>query len=242
MSKLFRKDEIWFAVVCIIVYVLAFGNADSISEAIGAPKLLTCVVGLVMSGLLYGFVRKNSLGNYLGLCGVKTGGRKCLYFIPLIVISSVNLWNGVAINRPAPEIVFHIISMCFVGFLEELIFRGLLFKGMSKNNVTSAIIVSSVTFGAGHIVNLLMGEPLFDTLLQLVYASAVGFGYTALFLACGSIIPCIISHALINSLSIFAIQPGSKGQIIIALVQTAISVAYGLWLLRSAKTAPAEDT
>lgn len=241
MLKLFRKDEIWFAVVCIIIYVLAFGNADSLSETIGMPKLLTAAVGAIMSTILFIFVHRNKLGDYLGLCRVKTGGRKCLYFIPLIVISSVNLWNGVAISHPISQIIFHIISMCFVGFLEELIFRGLLFKGMSKNRLTSAIIVSSITFGAGHIVNLLMGEPLFDTLLQLVYASAVGFCFTAVFLACGSIIPCIISHAVVNSLSIFATQPGSKGQILIAVVQTVISLAYGLWLLQGRKTAHAED-
>jgi len=233
MTKLFRKDEIWFAVVCIIIYVLAFGNADTISEAMGSPKLLTCAVGIVMSTILYCFVRKNQLGDYLGLCRIKGSGKLCLYFIPLIVISSVNLWNGIAVSRPVSEIVFHIVSMCFVGFLEELIFRGLLFKGMSKNNVTAAIVVSSLTFGAGHIVNLLMGAPYFDTLLQLVYASAVGFCYTALFIACGSIIPCIISHALVNSLSIFAIEPGQGASLVICLVQTVISVAYGLWLLKS---------
>ncbi len=237
MTKLFRKDEIWFAIVCIIIYVLAFGNADSLSVEIGIPKLLTVAVGVIMSTTLLAFVRKNGLGEYLGLCRVKPGsGKRCLYFLPLVIISSVNLWNGVAVSHPLSHILLHIISMCFVGFLEELIFRGLLFNGMSKGSLTAAIIVSSVTFGAGHIVNLFMGAPLLDTLLQLVYAAAVGFCFTAVFLACGSILPCIIVHAIVNSLSIFALEPGVGMNLFMCIVQTAVSLVYGLYLLKKTWT------
>ena len=235
MKKLFLKDEIWFAVVWILIYVLGFSNADSLSETIGIPKLLTVLAGLVMTVFLYGFIRKNQLSGYFGLCKGNTNRRSVLYFIPLIVISSVNLWNGVTMNAPALETVLYILSMCFVGFLEEVIFRGLLFKGMCKTGVASAIIVSSLTFGMGHIINLLLGEPVFDTLLQLVYASAIGFCYTAIFYVSGSILPCILSHAVVNSLSIFAIEPTHTEHIIITIVQTLISTSYGIWLLRQKK-------
>ena len=128
--------------------------------------------------------------------------------------------------------ILYIISMCLVGFLEEVIFRGLLFKGMCKTNVKAAILVSSLTFGAGHIVNLLLGAPLLDTLLQLVYASAVGFCFTAIFYVGGSLWPCIISHALVNSTSVFAVEPGVEGRVVTAVIQTVIGIGYGVWLLR----------
>lgn len=236
MKKLFDKDEVWFAVLWIVVYVVGFGNADSLSEAIGVPKLLTVLVGLVLSILLYGFIRKHGLSRYFGLCKAAGSGKHYLYFLPLAVISSVNFWNGLTINTAALETVLYIISMCFVAFLEEVIFRGLLFKGMCKTGVKAAIIVSSLTFGAGHIVNLFLGEPLFDTLLQLVYASAIGFCYTAMFHVSGSILPCILSHAVVNSTSIFAPETTGTEQLLIALVQTLISTAYGIWLLRSKHT------
>jgi hypothetical protein len=38
--------------------------------------------------------------------------------------------------------------------IEEVIFRGFLFKALQKDKLSVAIIVSSVTFGFGHIVNL----------------------------------------------------------------------------------------
>lgn len=239
MKKLFDKDEVWFAVGWIVVYVLAFGNADSISESLGCPKALTVVVGLLLSVLLWCFVRKHGLCEYLGLCPFRGSLRAFLYFIPLVIVSSVNLWYGLTMNMSPLSSLLNVISMCFVGFLEEVIFRGLLFKGMCKSNVKAAVIVSSLTFGAGHIVNLLLGAPLFETLLQLVYASAIGFCFTAIFFAGGSIIPCIISHAVVNSLSTFAADPGSTGRIVTAVVVSLISLAYGAWLFRTAKEADA---
>ena len=232
MKKLFDKDEIWFAVGWIVVYVLAFGNADTLSESIGVPKLLTCVVGLVLTVVLLGFVRKWDLKKHVGLVPMKGDCRKYLFFIPLIAISTVNFWNGVTMNVSPLETLLYIISMVFVGILEELIFRGLLFKGMSKGNITAAIVVSSLTFGMGHIVNLLYGAPLLDTLLQLVYASGIGFCYTAIFLVSGSIWPCIISHIFVNTTSVFAIKPGETFNVVTAVLVTLICVVYGLWLLK----------
>jgi len=231
MEKFFKKDPIWFAVIWIIAYVVGFSSADLISESIGIPKLITCIFGLLLTVIALNFIKKNSLKEYFGLCKTKGDYKGYLYFVPLIIISSVNLWNGVVIANPIKEIILFVISMCFVAILEEIIFRGFLFKGMCHDNVKTAIIVSSLTFGIGHIVNLLMGAPVMDTMLQLMYASAIGFTYTALLYVSGSILPCIISHAVVNSMSIFAVAPSDKMNIIIAVIQTVLGVSYGLWLL-----------
>ena len=90
--------------------------------------------------------------SYYGLTKV-TNVKAYLYFIPLLLIVSVNLWNGININNSTSEIIFYILTMINVGFIEEIIFRGFLFKMMAKDNVKRAIIVSAITFGIGHIVN-----------------------------------------------------------------------------------------
>lgn len=231
MKRLYQKDTVWFAVLWIVIYVIGFSAVDGISESIGIPKLVTVLLGLTVSLVLFGFIRREGLAEYFGLCGFKGNIKDFMFFIPLMVISSVNLWNGLSFNCPAVTAVLSVVSMCFVGLLEEVIFRGLLFKGMSESNVKRAVIVSSLTFGFGHIVNLFLGASVYETVLQLVYASAVGFCYTAIFIAGGSIIPCIISHAVVNSLSVFAVEPLNEMLIIIALVQTLISIVYGVWLL-----------
>lgn len=247
MKKLYEKDQVLFAIFWIVVYVVGFSNADSLSLELGMPKLLTTCVGLILSLILLGFIRKNGLMEYCGLCRFRGNWKHFLYFIPLIVITSTNLWNGVQMNLDILASVLMVVSMCFVGFLEEVIFRGLLFKSMSRSNVTSAIVVSSLTFGMGHIVNLLRGEPVFETMLQLVYASAIGLCYTAIFFTGGSILPCILSHALFNSLSTFSVERTNGGDVLITLILSAMSVGYGVWLLladprRKAAAAQPEGT
>ena len=232
MKKLWEKDEVTFAVLWIVVYVAGFGTADSLSEAVGLPKVFTVLLGLVLSGVLYGFVCKHQLADYYGLKPFVGSGRRMLYFMPLILLSCVNLWGGVTLTVPAGEAALYVISMICVAFLEEVIFRGLLFRGMCRSGVKAAVIVSSLTFGVGHIVNLLLGAPLLDTLLQLVYASAIGFCYTAVVYTGGSLIPCILSHAVVNSTSVLTVEPSGSGQVLLAAVQTVLSGGYGLWLWR----------
>ena len=98
--------------------------------------------------------------------------------------------------------------MINVGFIEEIIFRGFLFKMMAKDNVKSAIIVSSVTFGIGHIINLLNGADLIPTLMQICYAISIGYLFVIIFYKSKSLIPCIITHSAVNSLSIFNVENG----------------------------------
>lgn len=93
--------------------------------------------------------------------------------------------------------------MLCVGFIEEVIFRGFLFKAIAKDNLKSAIIISSVTFGVGHLVNLFnrSGMDLVSNLCQICFAIAVGFLLVTIFYRGGSLLPCIITHSAINTLS-----------------------------------------
>ena len=227
MKKFFDRQPVWFAVIWIIVYVLAFGNADTLSEALGVPKLITVMVGLVLTVVLLLFLRKHSLFPYCGL--QKVQGGRWAWFLPLIAVSTVNFWHGLAVREGA---ALYLISMVWVAILEEVIFRGLLFRAMEKDGRTAAIIVSSVTFGVGHIVNLLLGAELLSTVLQLVEATALGFCFTAIFMVTGSLLPCILSHAFINCTSFFAIDPTPTGRVVTCLIVTVVAVSYGAWLLK----------
>lgn len=230
MKKLFKKDEVLFAVLWIILYVVSFSLADGLSEAAGIPKAVTVCVGAILSGALAHFVQRNRLWSYLGLQKPKKQDRM-LGYVPLIAITLLPLLCGVQAPDSALAAILGVISMCFVSFLEEVIFRGLLFRAMSRSDLKTAVIISSVTFGAGHVVNLLMGAPVFDTMLQLVYASAVGFCYTAVAIVGGSIWPCILSHAIVNCISVFAVEMSVQMKITIAVAQTVLGIGYGVWLL-----------
>ena len=199
MKKIFEKHETLICILLIILYVVInsycmqnFGTTDYRSTIINTIFSMVLVI-LVIS------IKKVS--DY-GLTKV-TDVKKYLYFIPLVLIASVNLWSGIHMNAAPSGIIFHILTMLNVGFIEEMIFRGFLFKMMEKDNVKSAMVVSAITFGIGHIVNLLNGADLIPTLIQICYAISIGYLFVMIFYKSKSLIPCIITHAVTNSLSIF---------------------------------------
>ncbi|MBQ5326062.1 MAG: CPBP family intramembrane metalloprotease, partial [Oscillospiraceae bacterium] len=154
LEKLYNKSEIRFAVIWIIAYVVLVSAGDNLSQFFGSSKIVTLPVLVVLSAILFLFVKNNGLTEKYGLCRPQISGAKMLFYFPLLILITANLWYGVAFNQSPPETLLYILSMFCVGFLEEMIFRGFLFNAMAKDGVKSAIVVSSVTFGAGHIVNL----------------------------------------------------------------------------------------
>ena len=48
----------------------------------------------------------------------------------------------------------------------------------------------------------------------------------------GSIVPCILSHAVVNSVSVFALPPTLTVNLVTAAVQTALGIGSGVWILR----------
>lgn len=199
MKKIIEKHEVLFSIALIVIYVITnmicvqnFGEQDFRSVIVN-----TCFTLLLI--LLIVYLKRVS---YYGLTK-PINIKECLYFLPLLIIVSVNLYSGININNSKEEIIYHILTMINIGFLEEIIFRGFLFKAMAKDNIKSAIIVSSITFGIGHIVNLLNGADFIPTMIQIISAISIGYLFVMIFHYSNSLIPCIAAHALINSLSIF---------------------------------------
>mgnify|MGYP003290604079 CR=1 FL=1 len=238
LKKLYEKNELAFALVWIGAYVVLFSLADGLSEGIGMPKLITALVGVaVCAGLLVFCVSQGLLQKY-GLCRPQGKARAYCYYLPILVIASCNLWCGVTMNASVAETCLHILSMVCVGFIEELLFRGFLFEALRRDNVNRAIIISSVTFGFGHIVNLLNGAQLLPTALQMMYAVAIGFAFTILFYKSKSLLVCIAAHSFVNSTSVFAVESSTTVEIVTALGITAIAGAYALLLLRPQRETP----
>ena len=199
MMRLYRKNEVLFAIVWIVLYVVVCGNLRSLGD--DSPAM-TVGLAAICTGLAL-FVWKGGLAEKYGLAGWSENSRQMLWFVPLWVIASGNLWGGIRPNYTMPGLAFAMVSMALVGFAEEVIFRGFLFKAMlGSGSERTAIAVSSITFGMGHIVNLLNGQATLGTMIQVVYAIAVGLAFTLAFHKGGSLWPCIIAHSLIDVASV----------------------------------------
>jgi len=237
LNKLYEKSKIGFAVMWIIAYCVLMSAADALSARIGLEKAVTLPVSLLLSAALLVFLRRNGLLTAYGLCRAQASARSMLYYLPVLLLLTANLWYGTALNCGAAETVLYILSMLCVGFLEEMIFRGLLFHAIRQDSPRAAVAVSSITFGIGHIINLVNGSgaELLPNLLQVIYATAAGFMFVMIYCKTKSLIGCIAIHGIFNALSVFANEaaatPGMR--ILSCILLTVITGTYAAYLART---------
>lgn len=230
MKKIFEKNELFFCILLIIVYVVS--NSYGMQN-FGVTDYRVTLINAIFSLILIFLIILLKRTKYYGLCRVNNP-KKFLYFIPLYLIATVNIWPGISINNSNLEIIFYILTMINVGFIEEIIFRGFLFKAIEKDNVNKAIIISTVTFGIGHIINLINGADFIPTLIQIIYTTALGFLFVIIFYKSKSLIPSILTHSLINSLSIFGVKSNSS-LYIIPMLLIIISICYSIYIIKIIK-------
>ena len=237
MKKQYEKNELRFAIIWIVVYCVLQSLANPLNKMIGIEYAVSAAFCVLQTVVLFAFIRKNNLQKLYGLCKSPVPASRFLYYVPLLILASGNLWNGVAVNYSAAETVCRVVCMLCVGFLEEVIFRGLLFKAIAQDNIRSAIVISSVTFGIGHIINLFNGSGmnLVGNLCQIAFAIVVGFLLVTIFYRGGSLLPCILVHSAINTLSTFANDTSltTEMQLLHLAVLIAVTVAYTLILTRT---------
>ena len=257
MKKLYEKNEVTFALVWIGLYVVVMnialqfcGGFDDLASKTVSQMLVpvVCIVALAVAVTLW--IVRNGLTEKFGLCNFKGDLKAFLWFLPLIAMSCINMKNGLTLSAPITVSLLMMVNMAVAGYVEEVIFRGFLFRGMAKDNLNGAIIVSAVTFGVGHIVNLANTADKAGVILQICYAIVIGFLYTVIVFKGGSLWPCIASHMFVNGSSVFASEDGPfrdllaviSGQattdlvsICSAVLIIVISGSYAIWLWKKAK-------
>lgn len=201
MKKLYEKSELWFAILWIIVYCVVCGT---VRGNFGDESPIMTAVLVVFAVGIFVFVKRNRLEERYGLCKWQGRAADYWFFIPLFILMTGNLWCGFGMEYSGAAQAFAVISMLLTGFIEEMIFRGFLFRILLKKDPAPvAITISAVTFGIGHIVNLLTGHGSLETIIQIFFAIAWGFIFTFVFYKSGSLVMCVIAHSLNNAFSEF---------------------------------------
>lgn len=102
---------------------------------------------------------------------------------------------------------------------------------MESNYGNKRIPKSAITFGIGHIVNLLNGADIIPTIIQICYAISLGYLFVIIFYKSKSLVPCIITHAVINSLAIF----NTISLYISSLILIVIPLGYAIYINKTIK-------
>ena len=165
-----------------------------------------------------------------------------LYWVPLFPVLPVLAGAVSGLTRIGlAQLWVHLALAVLTGFVEEVVFRGLILRSLAARGALRAAIVSSVLFGLMHGVNVLYGADPAATLLQVGYATAVGFSFAAVALRTGVIWPLIIIHGLTNAAGFVTAGGTISGGVTSAdVLVSALSIVgftvYGVIVLRTAES------
>lgn len=144
---------------------------------------------------------------------------------------------------PATTVAIVLINCLFVGFSEEAMFRGILFRGaLARMRILPATIFTSAVFGLIHTLNVFATGQLTVAIIQSVAAFMSGMLYQAIRIRTQSVYPMMVIHALwdfslfmvVHSAGAVNEQPEITFQSLIVPVMLVIPLlGYGIYLLRN---------
>lgn len=103
MKKLYEKNQLTFALLWIVVYCVLQSLANPLNKWIGIEYSASAAFCILQAIILFAFIRKNHLQKRYGFCRSSVSASRFLYYVPLFILASGNLWNGVAVNYTPVE-------------------------------------------------------------------------------------------------------------------------------------------
>ena len=107
MRKLYEKNELTFSLVWIGLYVVVMnialqfcGGFDDLASKTASQVLVPVICICVLAVVSTVWILRNGLSEKYGLCRFRGKPKQFLYFLPLIIMSCVNLINGLGLTAP----------------------------------------------------------------------------------------------------------------------------------------------
>lgn len=133
-----------------------------------------------------------------------------LWCIPCFLVVLANFPFTALIGGPAKIlrtdlIALFILECLSIGFMEELLFRGLLQDTVNQllenkpNREIFTVLITSAIFGLSHLLNLFAGADIGATFLQVGYSFLIGAMLSAIIIKTNNIWLCVILHAMFNA-------------------------------------------
>ncbi|MDQ0174064.1 CPBP family intramembrane glutamic endopeptidase [Paenibacillus tundrae] len=157
------------------------------------------------------------------------------YYIPLILVLGTIALKGFG-ELTLSKVIFFIFFTLLVAFVEETIYRGLIFNILLRKSAATAVLTSSILFSITHIMNALSGQNMADIALQLVYALLIGAVLALLMLKNGNIIPLVLFHFVHNLIQFLGDDLQDTSTLPYDIFVIVVLVGYCIWLTYSVRT------
>lgn len=182
-----------------------------------------------------------------------------LYLIPCLIIAVDNFpWysyfqGNMRITRGG--LMDYLLFSCYcllTGIFEECIFRGMIFSIIAsyfsndKKGFLKTYVLSSVIFGAAHLLNVFVGANVGATLLQVAYSTLTGGLFAFAFIKTKNVMFAALTHAIYNFCGLLFSSTQGLGNGVIfdfptGLIMAIISIIVGSFVLYGVWTYSEEE-
>lgn len=195
-----EKHPIWTVVLfelLIIFATFAAGAYATITQQEDFPVIVVAFVPIALITAVYLSIGKK--WSSVGFCSLSTISKKdWLYYTPLLLVFAAIFLSGFDTKVTLSAVGFQLVQMLLVGFVEETVYRGVILHALMRKGAVTAVVVSSILFSITHILNVMSGQSLPDTLFQIAYALLIGVALALLMVKNCNIYPLIFFHFFHN--------------------------------------------
>lgn len=161
---------------------------------------------------------------------------KILFLLPALIIAADNFpfasyfaGKMQRTDKETLDLLLFAAYCLFTGLFEETVFRGLLFTVLAerfeqnKNGLTKTVFVSSLVFGAAHLLNMFYGN-IGGALLQAGYSCLTGLAFAYTLIKTKNLFCCALAHGLYNFCGLFFSAEQGLGAGVVFDLPTAVTM------------------
>ena len=121
--------------------------------------------------------------------------------LPMLIFGGLSILSSLTIKGYSGSLINLLLFCISIGIAEEFMCRGWIqnefIERFSKNykEVFISILLSSFIFGAMHITNIFQGQTVFETMMQIVQATSLGFLLGSVYFRSKNIWAVVFLHA-----------------------------------------------
>lgn len=235
-----ERHPYWASVLLFLAAIIIFLAAGATVALLALPSAALYILAFgALAAVCAILLTKNRWWRDIGFRAPYERRLLWLFWLPFVPVIG-NLLDGLSVTDPKQIMLFFVMAV-LSGFVEEILFRGLILRALLPTGIWRAALLSAVLFGGMHMLNALsISSPVY-ALLQVGYAAAIGFAYAALVIRTGAIWPLILAHFLTNFVGFLAAGgAGSDGPVAVrefafAAAYIILFGAYGVFLLRAGR-------
>lgn len=198
-----EKHPVIGSLLVTFVLLLVLFISGMVSAVTGVDSKVTFFAGfLIAAAAIVTYLFWKNDWKYYGFNSISSMENKDkTLFIPLFIMALLPLITGFTSDLTAGFILYVVIHMAIVAFVEETVFRGIILRMLHKKGTAYSVLGSCLLFSIPHIMNTLNGRNLVETIVQIVFAFVIGLILAMLVIKTNNIVLPIAYHFINNTVS-----------------------------------------